>query len=86
MSLVFIETAIPCILGAALGCGIAAVLGHWSTHLLPQGLQRALTSASPPLAVLTLAIALAVMLALISCAIPMHRLRQLSVTDALAGR
>jgi putative ABC transport system permease protein len=86
MSLVFIETAIPCVLGAALGSGIAALLGHWSAHLLPQGLGVMLTTPAPLLPVLAVAIMLALMLALISCALPMQRLRKLSVTDALAGR
>jgi putative ABC transport system permease protein len=86
MYLVFIETAIPCVLGAALGTAIAGALGRWSTHLLSQDLVRMLTTSTPLLPVLSVAIALAVLLALSSCALPMLRLRQLSVTDALAGR
>jgi putative ABC transport system permease protein len=86
MALVFIETAIPCVLGAALGTGIAALVNHWATHLLPQNFARMLTTSVPPLPVLALSIGLAVVLALASCALPMWRLRRLSVTDALAGR
>ncbi len=86
MVLVFIESVIPCVLGAALGTAIAVLLGHWTTHLLPAYLATMLTTSLATLPVLVLAIALAVLLALASCAVPMLRLRQLSVTDALAGR
>jgi putative ABC transport system permease protein len=86
MVLVFIETAIPCVLGAALGTAIAALVSHWATHLLPPNFARMLTTSLPPLPVLALSIGLAVVLALGSCALPMLRLRRLSVTDALAGR
>ena len=86
MALVFIETAIPCVLGAALGTAMAALLHRWSTHLLPQNFARLLTNSTPTFAVLALSVGLAVGLALASCAVPMFRLRRLSVTDALAGR
>lgn len=87
MALVFIETAIPCILGAMLGTALAVVLGHWSSHLLPQGLSRMLGAATLPVVpVLSVSIALAIVLALASGALPMLRLRRMSVTDALAGR
>jgi putative ABC transport system permease protein len=86
MSLVFIETALPCVLGAALGTAAAAVVGHWSSHLLDATLARMVSTALPVLPVLGVAVALALVLALASCAVPLLRLRQLSVTDALAGR
>jgi putative ABC transport system permease protein len=86
LSLVFIESVIPCVLGAVLGTGIAVLLGRWSAHLLPQYLTRMLTASLATLPVLALAIVLAVLLALASCAMPMLRLRRLSVADALAGR
>jgi putative ABC transport system permease protein len=86
LSLVFIQSVIPCVLGAVLGTGIAVLLGRWSAHLLPQYLTRMLTASLATLPVLALAVALAVLLALASCAIPMLRLRSLSVADALAGR
>jgi hypothetical protein len=40
----------------------------------------------PLLPVLALAVALAILLALASCALPMRHLQRLSVSDALAGR
>jgi putative ABC transport system permease protein len=86
MSLVFIESVIPCVLGAVAGTGIAILLGRWTVHLLPQYLTRMLTTSLATLPVLALAVVLAVLLALASCAAPMLRLRRLSVADALAGR
>ncbi|MGC1457167.1 MAG: FtsX-like permease family protein [Steroidobacteraceae bacterium] len=86
LSLVFIESVIPCVLGAVLGTGIAVLLGRWAAHLLPQYLSRMLTASLATFPVLALAVALAILLALGSCALPMLRLRRLSVADALAGR
>ncbi len=86
LALVFIETVIPCVLGAVLGTGLAILLGRWSVHLLPQYLTRMLTSSLATLPVVALAVTLAVLLALASSAMPMLRLRRLSVADALAGR
>lgn len=87
MSLVFIETAIPCVLGAALGTATAALLAHWSAQLLSQQtLARLVSTQLPILSVSAVAVALSILLALASCAAPMLRLRRLSVTDALAGR
>ncbi|HLB97620.1 MAG TPA: ABC transporter permease, partial [Acetobacteraceae bacterium] len=86
LALVFIEAVIPCVLGAVLGTGLAMLLGRWSAHLLPQYLTRMLTTSLATLPVLALAVTLAVLLALASSAMPMLRLRRLSVADALAGR
>lgn len=86
LTLVFIESVIPCMLGAVLGTETAIVLSGWLAHLLPQNLTRMLTTSLATLPVLALAVALAVLLALASCALPMLRLRRLSVADALSGR
>ena len=86
LALVFIETVIPCVLGAVLGTGLAVLLGRWSMHFLPQYLTRMLTPSLATLPVLALALMLAVLLALASSAMPMLRLKRLSVADALAGR
>jgi putative ABC transport system permease protein len=86
LSLVFIESAIPCVLGAVLGTQLAVLLGRWLAHLLPPYMMRMLTTALATLPVLALAVALAVLLALASSALPMLRLRRLAVADALAGR
>jgi putative ABC transport system permease protein len=86
MSLVFIESVIPCVLGAVAGTAMAILLGRWTVHLLPRYLTSMLTASLATLPVLSLAVLLAVLLALASCAAPMQRLRRLSVADALAGR
>ncbi|HEV2702403.1 MAG TPA: FtsX-like permease family protein [Steroidobacteraceae bacterium] len=86
LSLVFVESVIPCVLGAVLGTETAILVSRWLSHLLPQSLTRMLTPSLATVPVLAQAIALAVLLALASCAMPMLRLRRLSVADALAGR
>jgi putative ABC transport system permease protein len=85
MSLVFVEAAIPCLAGAILGTGLAAALTRLPTHYLPPGLAQ-LPKPTLSLVVLAWALGCAVLLALASAVIPTHRLRRLSVTDALAGR
>ncbi|HTB64707.1 MAG TPA: ABC transporter permease, partial [Steroidobacteraceae bacterium] len=85
MALVFAEAALPCLAGAAIGTGVAVLIARLPTHYLPSDL----ASLPPPtlsLAVLSVSLGCAVLLALASAAIPMRRLRHLSVTDALAGR
>jgi putative ABC transport system permease protein len=86
MGLVFVEAAIPCVLGAAVSTAFAGALEKWSTHYLPEVLARFLTAPMPRLSVLTWTLGLAVALALASSAIPILKLRHRSVTDALAGR
>jgi putative ABC transport system permease protein len=85
MALVFTEVAIPCLAGAALGTGLAALLTQLPTHNLPTEL-RDLPKPTLSLVVVTWTAGCALLLALASAAIPMRRLRCLSVTDALAGR
>ncbi len=85
MALVFAEAAIPCLTGAAIGAVLAAVLARWPTHLLPPGL-AGLPKPTLSLGVLSFSFGCALLLALAGAAIPLLRLRKLSVTDALAGR
>jgi putative ABC transport system permease protein len=85
VGLVFAEAAIPCLAGACIGTGIAKLTSGLPLKYLP----TALASVPPPtlsFAVLSVSLASALLLALASTAIPMRRLRCLSVTDALAGR
>jgi putative ABC transport system permease protein len=84
-SLVFIEAAIPCVLGGILGTALAAVLARWPVSYLPQGLANLPKPTMSP-SVLVSAMAGMVLLGLASSAIPILRLRRLSVIDALAGR
>jgi len=87
MTLVFIEAVIPCLLGAALGTALSASLATTSRHFLPLSLTAQLLGSPPPwLYVLSMAFAFAVILAIAATAVPLSRLRQMSVTDALAGR
>jgi putative ABC transport system permease protein len=83
--LVFMEAALPCLLGGLLGTGLAAVLTRWPTSYLPQDLSSLPKPTMSP-AVLVSAMAGVVLLAFASSAIPVIRLRRLSVIDALAGR
>ena len=85
MALVFAEVAIPCLVGAALGTGLAALLTQLPTHYLPADL-RDLPKPELSMVVATSAVGCALLLAAASAVIPMRRLRHLSVTDALAGR
>jgi putative ABC transport system permease protein len=85
MALVFAEAALPCLAGAVLGTGFAALLAQIPTHDLPADL-GALPKPTLSLLIVISTVGCALLLALTSAVIPMRRLRHLSVTDALAGR
>jgi putative ABC transport system permease protein len=85
MALVCAEAALPCVAGAGIGTGLAALMTRLPTHYLPTALAD-LPKPTLSLAVLSVSLGCALLLALASAAIPMRRLRHLSVTDALAGR
>jgi putative ABC transport system permease protein len=85
MALVCAEAALPCIAGAVIGMGLAACMTRLPTHYLPSAL-ASLPKPTLSIAVLAVSLGCAVLLALASAAIPVRRLRYLSVTDALAGR
>jgi putative ABC transport system permease protein len=85
MALAFTESAIPCLAGAVVGTGLAALLTHLPTRYLPRDIAE-LPRPTLSLVVLNLSVCCALLLALVSAVIPMSRLRNLSVTDALAGR
>ena len=83
--LVLAEAAIPCILGAGLGMGLALLLAQVPLQWLPSGL-GSLPNATVNGGVFALALSCALAVALIGAAVPLRRLRHLTVTDALAGR
>jgi putative ABC transport system permease protein len=85
MTLVFTEVALPCLAGAALGTGLAALLTQLPTHDLPTDL-RDLPKPTLSLVVVTWTAGCALLLALASAVIPIRQLQRLSVTDSLAGR
>jgi putative ABC transport system permease protein len=84
--LVVVEAAVPCLLGALLGTGLAALVARIPPQLLNRDLRQLVSNSDIPPAVLGVALGLAVLLALASAAAPLRRLRRISVTDALAGR
>jgi len=84
--LVVMEAAVPCLLGALLGTGVAALVARLPSQLLNRDLRQLVSNSDIPPAVLGVALGLAVLLALASAAAPLRRLRRISVTDALAGR
>jgi putative ABC transport system permease protein len=85
MGLVFAEATIPCIAGAVVGMGIAKLVSGVPSNYLPADLAY-LPKPTLSLEVLFVSLICALILALASTAIPIRRLRHLSVTDALAGR
>ena len=85
MALVFAEALIPCLAGALLGTGLAAVLIRMPTPYLPRDFSGIpMPTVSPQ--VLGWSVGCTLLLAAVSAMAPMLRLRQICVTDALAGR
>ena len=81
-TLVFVEAAIPCLLGALTGFGIAAVLASKIANL--SVLQK--MAVAPPtlsLGVLTMAFAFAALVAFASAAMPAWRIRRLDIATVL---
>ena len=84
MALVFLEAAIPCVLGAVLGVGFASWVAHLLPHLLPPGDGVPLPRVNGDV-VLWAAIS-AAFVALASSVLPALRLRQMDIATALSGR
>jgi putative ABC transport system permease protein len=82
MTLVFAEAAIPCLLGALTGFGIATALASKIATL--SALQK-MAVAPPTLspAVLAVAFAFAILVAFVSAAMPAWRMRRLDIASAL---
>jgi putative ABC transport system permease protein len=84
MGLVFLEAALPCVIGAGVGIALAALLSGEVNHLLPPGWGL-------PFPVMTLQVYLfagigAAVIALASTALPALKLRRMDIATALSGR
>ena len=83
-AMVVLESALPCMIGAVLGVGIAAVLAGQIPKLMPPTFSMPMPTISP--AVMLWAAAAAFAVALLSAALPVLRLRQMDIASALSGR
>src|SRR4051812_564325 len=83
-AMVVLEAALPCILGAALGVGIAALLARQLPGLMPPGFGLPPPTVSPVVMLWAAASAFAV--ALLSAALPILRLTRMDIASALSGR
>jgi putative ABC transport system permease protein len=84
VSLVFLEAAVPCLLGAGLGVALADLLAHLLPQLFPKG-------QVPPIPTISTAVFLwgalcAAGVALLASALPALRLKQMDIATALSGR
>ena len=82
--LVFLEAAIPCVAGAAIGIGLAALLAGEVNHILPPG--WALPVPVMTLRVYLFAAAGAAVVALASSILPALKLSRMDIATALSGR
>jgi putative ABC transport system permease protein len=84
IGLVFAEAAIPCLLGAALGVGLAALISHVLPSFLPPG--QGLPVPTMTIMVFVWAAICAAIVAFASSALPSFRLRNMDIATALSGR
>jgi putative ABC transport system permease protein len=84
IGLVFAEAAIPCLLGAALGVGLAEVLSGIIPRFVPPG--QGVPVPTMTAMVLVWAVACAALVALASSALPALRLKRMDIATALSGR
>jgi len=84
VALVFAEAAIPCLLGAGLGIGLAAIISHVMPKFLPPG--QGLPIPTMSVMVFVWAFICAGVVALISAGLPALRLKQMDIATALSGR
>jgi len=84
IALVFAEAAIPCLLGAGLGLGLASVISNVMPYLLPPG--QGLPIPTMTAMVFVWAAICASAVALASAALPALRLKQMDIATALSGR
>jgi len=82
--MVVLESALPCVIGAGLGVGIAAVLARQIPKLMPPDFGIPLPTISPM--VLVWAAISAFLVALLSAALPILRLTRMDIASALSGR
>ncbi len=85
MALVFVEAAIPCLMGAVIGIAIAKAFAARVPYLFPSNMQALPAPYMSP-AVLGLAFVFAVIVAFVSAALPALRIKRLDVATALSGR
>jgi len=85
MALVFVEAAIPCLLGAGVGIVVSKLFAAQVPHLFPPNVATLPAPYMSP-AVLSLAFVFAVIVALLSAVIPALRIQRLDVATALSGR
>ena len=84
MALVFAEAAIPCLLGAGLGIGLAAIVSNVMPKFLPPG--QGLPIPTMSVMVFVWAGLAAALVAFASSALPALRLKQMDIATALSGR
>jgi putative ABC transport system permease protein len=84
IALVFAEAAIPCLLGAGLGIGLAAIISNVMPRFLPPG--QGLPIPTMTVMVFVWAFLCAALVAFISSALPALRLKQMDIATALSGR
>ena len=84
IGLVFAEAAVPCLLGAGLGIGLATIISNIIPHFLPPG--QGLPIPTMEVMVFVWAFLCAALVAFISAALPALRLRQMDIATALSGR
>jgi putative ABC transport system permease protein len=83
-AMVVLESALPCVIGAVLGVGIAAILARQIPRLMPPTFSMPMPTMSPVVMLWAAAAALAI--AALSAALPVLRLRQMDIASALSGR
>jgi putative ABC transport system permease protein len=84
IALVFAEAAIPCLIGAGLGIGLAAIISNVMPRFLPPG--QGLPIPTMTVMVFVWAFACAALVAFVSAALPALRLKQMDIATALSGR
>jgi putative ABC transport system permease protein len=84
LTLVVLEAAVPCVLGALLGVGVAAAFAKTMPRLFPPGFAIPVPTMTPM--VFAWAFISAVLVALGSSALPVLRLKRMDIATALARR
>jgi putative ABC transport system permease protein len=83
-AMVVLESALPCVIGAVLGVGLASALARQIPKLMPSNFSLPVPTMSPVVMLWAAGAALAV--AVLSAALPVLRLRQMDIASALSGR
>jgi putative ABC transport system permease protein len=84
MALVFAEAAIPCLLGSAIGLGLATAFAGKVPSLMPPSFY--LPAPYLPASVLGAGMLCAIVVALLSAVVPAWRLRRLDIAAALSRK